>query len=148
MGHSVGPARAPEGPRAGRQAVLTEQRPLSRPLDGSVVVRVEADAPGWERALPPVPGARTPVTVGAPDLAAARGELAARGYDLAGVVPGVRGGRHADVLVPAELRAGAPQWFAALLLPAARVFDLRFGPVGTLLRAELRLLLPAPEVRP
>ncbi len=128
--------------------MLTEQRALSRPADGSVVVRVVADRPGWERALPPVPGARVAVTVGAADLADARDELAARGYDLAGVVPGVRGGRHADVLVPGPLRADEPRWFAALLLPADRVFDLRFGPVGAVLRAELQLLLPAREVLP
>ena len=128
--------------------MLTEQRPVSRPADGSVVVRIDADLAGWERALPPVPGTRVAVTVGTADLADARAELAARGYDLAGVVPGVRGGRHADVLVPATLRADQPRWFAALLLPAARVFDLRFGPVGTVLRAELAVLLPAHEVLP
>ncbi|MGA1078315.1 MAG: hypothetical protein ACO3VG_04995 [Nitriliruptoraceae bacterium] len=128
--------------------MLTVQRSLSRPADGSVVVRVDASRPGWEVALPPVPGTRVAVTVGAADLADARGELAARGYDLVGVVPAVRGGRHADVLVPAALRADEPRWFAALLLPAARVFDLRFGPVGSVLRAELELLLPAHEVLP
>jgi len=128
--------------------VLTEQRTLSRPADGSVVVRLDATASGWERGLPVVPGARVPITVGAPDLADAGPELAARGYDLAGVVPGVRGGRHADVLVPAALRADQPRWFSSLLVPAARVFDLRFGPVGTVLRAELALLLPADEVLP
>ena len=128
--------------------MLTEQRSLSRPADGSVVVRVGASRPGWELALPRVPGARVAVTVGAADLADARDELAARGYHLAGVVPVVRGGRHVDVLVPAALRADEPRWFAALLLPAARVFDLRFGPVGAVLRAELELLLPSHEVLP
>ncbi len=128
--------------------MLTEQRSLARPADGSVVVRVDAGTSGWERALPPVPGARVAVTVGSDDLTAAREELSARGYDLVGVVPGLRAGRHADVLVPAVLRADEPRWFAALLLPAARVFDLRFGPVGAALRAELALLLPADEVLP
>ena len=122
--------------------MLTEQRHLSRPLDGSVVVRVDADPPGWALALPPVPGRRVAVSVGSSDLTDAATTLTARGYDLAGVVPGLRGGRHADVLVPAELRADEPRWFAALLLPAARVFDLRFGPVATVLRAELAVLLP------
>ena len=128
--------------------MLTEQRSLSRPADGSVVVRVDASRPGWELALPSVPGTRVAVTVGAADLADARAELAARGYDLAGVVPAVRGGLHADVLVPAALRADEPRWFASLLLPAARVFDLRFGPVVSVLRAELELLLTAHEVLP
>jgi len=127
--------------------VLTEQRHRPRPADGSVVVRVDAHLPGWERALPPVPGTRVAVTVGEPDLADAADELAARGYDLLGVVPGLRGGRHADLLVPAGLRADEPRWFSALLLPATRVFDLRFGPVGAVLRAELDLLLPDDEAR-
>lgn len=128
--------------------MLTEQRHLSRPSDGSVVVRIDAAPTGWELALPPVPGRRVPITVGASDLRETAITLAARGYDLAGVVPGVRGGRHADVLVPAALRADQPRWFSSLLVPAARVFDLRFGPVGTVLRAELALLLPADEVLP
>jgi hypothetical protein len=125
--------------------VLTEQRHRPRPSDGSVVVRVDAGPPGWERALPPVPDGRVAVTVGEPDLADVEHELAARGYDLVGVVPGLRGGRHADLLVPAELRADEPRWFSALLLPATRVFDLRFGPVGAVLRAELALLIPDHE---
>jgi len=122
--------------------VLTEQRPTTRPVDGSVMVRVPADERGWALALPPVPaGLRIGVTVGARDLLAASAELAGRGYDLLGAVPGLREGRHADLLVPAAARAAEPRWFAALLLPAARVFDLRFGPVGAVLRAELAVHL-------
>lgn len=125
--------------------MLTERRERARPVDGSVVVRVDAAVPGWERALPPVPDARVVMTVGDEALTGARIELAARGYDLVGVVPGSRGGRHADVLVPAALRSDEPRWFSALLLPASRVFDLRFGPVGAVLRDELSLLLPTDE---
>jgi hypothetical protein len=82
------------------------------------------------------------VTVGDTSLRTSAPELAARGYDLIDVVPGRRPGRHADVLVPAELRTSDPRWFASLLLVAERVFDLRFGPVHVALHAELAAHLP------
>jgi hypothetical protein len=120
----------------------TLPRTATRPADGSVVVRVHADGPGWVLALPPLPGrARLGITVGEDGLAASSDELAARGYDLLAVVAGRRPGPHADVLVPSDLREAQPRWFAALMLPAERVFDLRFGPVHVALRDELAVHL-------
>ena len=44
--------------------------------------------------------------------------------------------------MPAVLREQHPRWFAALLLIADRVFDLRFGPVHVALHDELVAHLP------
>jgi len=115
----------------------------SRPAEGPVLVRIAADDPGWVQGLPPVPDPeRVGVTVGEAALREDRVALAARGYDLIDVVPGRRPGRHADLLVPARLRDEHPRWFAALLLVADRVFDLRFGPVHVALHDELVAHLP------
>jgi hypothetical protein len=134
--------------------MLTLPRSALRPADGAIVVRLRADGPAWVRALPPLPGrARLGITVGEDGLLEAHDDLAARGYDLLAVVAGRRPGPHADVLVSADLREAQPRWFAALLLPAERVFDLRFGPVHVALRDELAVHLAdrpddAPPGRP
>jgi hypothetical protein len=132
------------------RTMLTLPRTATRPADGTVVVRLRADEPAWVRALPPMPGrARLGITVGTKELLAARDELAERGYDLLGLVTGRRAGPHADVLVPGDLREAQPRWFAALMLPAQRVFDLRFGPVHVALRAELAVHLgERPDIAP
>jgi hypothetical protein len=115
----------------------------SRPTEGPVLVRIDAGDATWVRGLPTVPdGRRLGVTVGDASLCASGPDLAARGYDLIDVVPGRRPGRHADVLVPTDLRALHPRWFAGLLLVATRVFDLRFGPVHVALHDELVAHLP------
>jgi len=122
--------------------MLTLPRTATRPADGTVVVRLRADEDSWVRALPPMPGrARLGITVGEERLLSARDALAERGYDLLAVVEGRRPGAHADVLVPGDLREAQPRWFAALMLPAERVFDLRFGPVHVALRDELAVHL-------
>lgn len=124
--------------------MLTMPRSPARPTDGTVLVRVRADDAGWARSLPPLPGrVRLGITVGEPALSDARIELGERGYELLGVVPGRRPGPHADVLVPGELRQAQPGWFASLLLPAERTFDLRFGPVHVALHDELAVHLAA-----
>jgi hypothetical protein len=124
--------------------MFTLPRTPAHPTEGSVLVRVHADGEGWARALPPLPGrVRLRLTVGEPALTDAREELAGRGYDLVAVVPGRRPGPHADVLVPGELRQAQPGWFASLLLPAERTYDLRFGPVHVALRDELAVHLSA-----
>lgn len=108
-----------------------------------MLVRVPADGDAWVQGLPPVPDLeRVGVTVGDAALRDGRAALAARGFDLIDVVPGRRPGRHADLLVPAHLRESHPRWFAALLLVAERVFDLRFGPVHVALHDELVAHLP------
>ncbi len=118
----------------------------ARPTAGPVLVRVPAADAEWVHALPPVPdGGRLGVTVGDATLTAAAGPLADRGFDLLAAVPGRWPGRHVDLLVPATLRASHPRWFAALLLVAERVFDLRHGPVHLALRAELAAHLPAAD---
>jgi len=124
--------------------VPTASSTSTRPSEGPVLVRVQADAVTWVRGLPPVPAPhRIGVTVGIEELRSDGGELAGRGYDLIDVVGGRRPGAHADLLVPALLRDEHPRWFAALLLVSARVFDLRFGPVHIALHDELLAHLPA-----
>jgi len=121
----------------------TERSRSSRPAEGPVLVRVATGAADWVTGLPPVPeGHRIGVTVGEAGLAGQAERLALRGYDLIDVVPGRRPGPHADLLVTYSLRAEDPRWFAALLLVAERVFDLRFGPVHVALRDELAAHLP------
>lgn len=118
----------------------------ARPAEGPVLVRITADGTDWVQGLPPVPGPdRVGVTVGDAALEADRDALALRGLDLIGTVPGRRPGRHADLLITAELRRTHPRWFAALLLVADRVFDLRFGPVHVALHDELVAHLPIPD---
>jgi hypothetical protein len=115
----------------------------SRPTEGPVLVRIDARDATWVSGLPTViDGRRLGMTVGDTALSSSGTELAARGYDLIDVVPGRRPGRHADVLVPADLRTMHPRWFAGLLLVAERVFDLRFGPVHVALHDELVAHLP------
>jgi hypothetical protein len=117
----------------------------TRPVEGPVLVRVEAADKGWVVGLPPVPdGHRIGVTVGRADVIdeTTATALDERGYDLLAVVGGRRPGPHADLLVPAQLRADHERWFAALLLVSTRVFDLRFGPVHVALHDELMAHLP------
>ena len=121
----------------------------ARPAEGPVLVRVAADDPSWVHGLPSVPDhLRVSITVADATLTSDEGRLAERGYDLIGVVPGRRPGHHADILVSSTLRAEHPRWFAALLLVAERVFDLRFGPVQVALRDELAAHLPSPDPSP
>lgn len=118
-----------------------------RPAEGPVLVRIDAGDETWVQGLPSLPdGVRIGVTVGDGALREDARAMAARGYDLVDVVPGRRPGRHADLLVTAAVREGYPRWFAALLLVADRVFDLRFGPVQTVLHDELIAHLPAPDL--
>ena len=127
--------------------VTDERLPPARPAEGPVLVRVAATEVDWVRGLPNVPaGARVGVTVGDAGLRGWADELAMRGYDLIDVVPGRRPGEHADLLVTAALRDEHPRWFSSLLLVAARVFDLRFGPVHVALHDELVAHLPAPDI--
>jgi len=115
----------------------------TRPSEGPVLVRVDADTATWVHGLPAVPEPhRIGVTVGAERLRADVDELHGRGYDLIDVVGGRRPGAHAHLLVPALLREEHPQWFTALLLVSDRVFDLRFGPVHVALHDELVAHLP------
>ena len=123
----------------------TDDRTRSaHPAEGPALVRINAGDDHWFQGLPSLPGAlRVSVTVGDASLVAAADALAVRGYDLIEVVPGRRPGRHADLLVHRALRDDHPRWFAALLLVADRVFDLRFGPVQLVLHDELAAHLPA-----
>lgn len=112
-----------------------------------MLVRIDAEDRTWVQGLPSLPDdVRIGVTVGDPSLRGDSAALEARGYDLIDVIPGRRPGRHADLLVTAAVRAAHPRWFAALLLVAGRVFDLRFGPVQTVLHDELVAHLPDPDL--
>lgn len=115
------------------------RRDATGSADGPVLVRLRSDVLDWVRSIPSAPTEiRIGVTVGDESLASHADDLRLRGYDLLGVVPGRRPGLHADLVVTATLREEHPRWFAALLLVAVRVFDLRFGPVHLALRDELR----------
>ena len=116
-------------------------RPLTLPAD-AVLVRVPVEGTDWPSTLPEVPhGAQVTVTLGHPDLvptdpAAAR----RRGYHVVGIASELRPlGAVADLLITAQLREDAPGWWNGLLERAARVFDLRLGPVQQVLSAELSL---------
>ncbi len=127
--------------------VADDRTRAARPADGPVLVRVGATDPHWVHGLPSLPGAlRVSVTVADIALRDQAQDLALRGYDLIAVVPGRQPGLHADLLVPATLRDDHPRWFAALLLVADRVFDLRFGPVQLALHDELVAHLPHPDI--
>ena len=106
----------------------------------AVLARVPATDRRWVSTLPPAPLGRTlTVSVGRPGLLpVAADELVAAGYRVVGVAGGPEGG-HVDVLVPMELRRTDPDWWADLVQRAARVFDLRMGPVRFVLAAELEL---------
>jgi hypothetical protein len=127
--------------------VADDRTRAARSAEGPVLIRIDAEASDWVLGLPAVPEALiVSVTVGDPSLRDDARELAMRGYDLIEVVPGRSPGRHADLLVPAALREEHDRWFAALLLVAQRVFDLRFGPVHIALHDELMAHLPSPEI--
>ncbi len=121
-------------------------RELPSASDGSVLVRVRASGPGWITQLPVVPGDRTlTVTVGHPSLLPVPvDELIAAGYRIVGAADGERSfGPCVDIYVPAELRTGHPAWWRSMAEVADRVFDLRMGPVWTVLGEELELHLAA-----
>jgi hypothetical protein len=105
-----------------------------------VLVRVPAEGPEWAASLPVVPTA-TVLTVTVNDASLVPvpvDDLIAGGYRIVGVAGGQRGpSRCVDVLVPAGLREAHPVWWAQLHGMAARVFDLRMGPVLAVLRHEL-----------
>ncbi len=110
------------------------------PTDGAVIVRLRAPDRTWISELPVVPGSRTlTVTVGRADLLPVPvEELMSRGYRLVGVAAEHRPiGPTVDVLVPADLRESEPQWWQQLKPLSERVFDLRMGPVRTVLAAEI-----------
>lgn len=114
------------------------------PPDGSVLVRVRSADRGWARRLPRVPdGLVLTVTVGDPSLLPVPvDDLVSGGYRVVGVAPHDPPlGRHVDVLVPAHVRTAHPAWWRSLLVLAERAFDLRLGPVRSVLAAELELHL-------
>ena len=116
-------------------------RPLTLPAD-AVLLRLAVEGTDWPSTLPDVPGGgQVTVTVGHPDLVPEDPAPALeRGYHIVGAASEHRPlGAVADLLITAELREAAPAWWAALLRRAARVFDLRLGPVQQVLSAELSL---------
>jgi hypothetical protein len=107
-------------------------RATRRPPDGAVLVRVPAEGQGWAARLPVVPTAEVlTVTVNDASLAPVPvDDLIAGGYRIVGVAGRQQGPvRCVDVLVPFGLREQHPEWWAQLHGMAARVFDLRMGPV-------------------
>lgn len=117
-----------------------------RPWDGAVLVRVRAEGPQWAGRLPsaPAPWVLT-VTVGHPALLPVPvDDLLAGGYRIVGVAGEDQSfGACVDVFVPAALREQAPDWWAGMTRVADRIFDLRMGPVWSVLGAELELHLAA-----
>ena len=115
-------------------------------LDGAVLVRIRASGPQWAARLPAVPARDVlTVTVGHPDLLPVPvDDLIAGGYRIVGVASAERPfGACVDVLVPADLRERCPAWWQQLGQVADRVFDLRMGPVLSVLGEELELHLTA-----
>jgi len=109
--------------------------------EASLCVEVAVDDGSWVERLPPAPGSG-PVSVSFDDV-----ELAARDRtavtDLGYVVVGTAGVRHTDdvahLLVSQAVVERHTRWWRALLDLAARVYDLRFGPVQFALADVLRL---------
>jgi hypothetical protein len=115
-------------------------RATRRPPEGAVLVRVPAEGPEWASRLPVVPTAEVlTVTVNDASLVPVPvDDLIAGGYRIVGVTGRGRGPlRCVDVLVPAGLREQEPVWWESLRDMAARVFDLRMGPVLAVLGEEL-----------
>lgn len=113
-----------------------------------MLLRLPAHDRTWAAGLPPVPdGHVLTVTVGHPDLVPVPADdLVGSGYRIAGVASARRPvGYTVDVLVPRDPRDRHPDWWRALAAPALRIFDLRMGPVRTVLAAELELHLRATE---
>jgi hypothetical protein len=111
-------------------------------LHSAVLVRLPVESSDWAAALPRVPaGWQLTVSLGHPDLQPIpHDELRARGYHVVGVATArAPVGRSVDVLVPGALRAAEPSWWDQLGSRASRIFDLRMGPVLTLLRSQLAL---------
>jgi hypothetical protein len=110
--------------------------------DGELRLCVEvAVADGtWVEQLPPAPATR-PVTISYDDL-----ELAARdrtavddlGYTVVGTGAVPHATDVAHLLVPLPAVQDHPRWWRAVLDLAARVYDLRFGPVQLALSDVLR----------
>lgn len=117
------------------------------PPPDATMLRIVIDGPGWARRLPAVPlGCVLTATVSAPDVAAARSALEARGYTFAGVhrsallPPGLE---VVDLLVPAVVMADHPDWWRVMAGSAYRAFPLAFGPVLALLSDLLTLHVDA-----
>lgn len=104
-------------------------------------VEIAVEDGAWVERLPPAPGSE-PLTVSFDDI-----ELAARDRtavdELGYTVVGTGGIGHArdvaHVLVPLPAVERHPRWWRALLDLAARVYDLRFGPVKLALADVLRV---------
>lgn len=107
----------------------------------SLCVEVEVDDGSWVERLPPSPASES-VSMSFDDV-----ELAARDRtavtDLGYVVVGTAGVGHTDdvahLLVTQAVVERHTRWWRALLDLAARVYDLRFGPVQFALADVLRL---------
>ncbi len=112
--------------------------------DGAVLVRLRAQGPDWATRLPPAPAGQVlTVTVGHPSLVPVPvDDLVTGGYRIVGVASSERPfGACVDVLVPGSVREQAPDWWADMTTVAERIFDLRMGPVWTVLGPELELHL-------
>ena len=122
--------------------------PLEQPRlsDGAVLVRVRADGPEWAARLPSAPASWVlTVTVGHPTLLPVPvDDLLTNGYRIVGVARDDQSfGACVDVFVPAQVREQAPAWWAEMTRVADRIFDLRMGPVWSVLGHELELHLAA-----
>jgi hypothetical protein len=122
--------------------VSAPQTADATPTQGAALVRLPVDDGAWVTALPPVPSGWTlTVSLGHPSLLPIpEDELTSRGYAVVGVATArAPVGRSIDVLVPGALRAAEPRWWEQLGRRASRIFDLRMGPVLTVLGNQLAL---------
>jgi hypothetical protein len=119
-------------------------RPRSSTEQADLLLRLAVEDAGWASTLPVTPsGTTVTVTVGHPDLVpVSLATTCAHGYRIVGVASATRPiGSSIDILVPEALRLANPDWFDALVHRAVRVFDLRLGPVQSVLAAQLSLHL-------
>jgi hypothetical protein len=117
-------------------------RPRGSIEQADLLVRLPVEDAGWAATLPVTPqGETVTVTVGHPDLVpVSLATTCAHGYRIVGVASATRPiGSTIDILVPESLRLADPAWFDDLVHRAVRVFDLRLGPVQTVLAAQLAL---------
>ncbi len=116
---------------------------MSDDHDLSLCVEVAIADGGWVERLPPAPGSPggTSVTVSFDDIELAardRAGVTALGYQVVGTGAVSHVSDVAHLMVSQSVVERHPRWWRALLDLAARVYDLRFGPVQVALRDVLR----------
>lgn len=111
----------------------------------ALCVEVAVDDGAWVESLPPAPGTRqVSVSFDSAELGARdRSAITELGYRVVGTGPVGHTSDVAHLMVSWDTVERHPRWWRALLDLAARVYDLRFGPVQLALRSVLDVHLTA-----